>query len=291
MSLISINPAHAGDAHYRYQMERLRVKSDGRAGSGGGRSTELVNLVDVSRNVRRSPELLLAFLARRTGTTGRCSRKSGVEAHALKGHFAPDALQRHVVEFCERLVVCPGCGDCGTRVYAKGEREGAKKKRGALTIRMSCGACGWDGETAEQDARLAKICQDRAPAPGGEFAAAAPGNSTEMAKGATGDAVAETTKGARGDGDDSDAQKLAKYEKKLAKAEKKEGADAAAIAEIKRKVEKYATRLRAKTGAQGTGSEGADQTVAKDESDDDVEWFTDVSPEAVEARRVAALGE
>ena len=73
---------------------------------------------------------------------------------------------------------------------AKAEREGAKKKRGALTIRMSCGACGWDGETAEQDARLAKICQDRAPAPGGEFAAAAPGNSTEMAKGATGDAVA-----------------------------------------------------------------------------------------------------
>merc|ERR1719231_1446114 len=149
---------------------------------------------------------------------------------------------------------------------------------------MSCGACGWDGETAEQDARLAKICQDRAPAPGGEFAAAAPGNSTEVAKGATGDAVAETTKGARGDGDDSDAQKLAK-------AEKKDGADAAAIAEIKKKVEKYATRLRAKTGAQGTGSEGADQTVAKDESDDDIEWFTDVSPEAVEARRVAALGE
>ena len=63
MSLISINPAHAGDAHYRYQMERLRVKSDGRAGSGGGRSTELVNLVDVSRNVRRSPELLLASWA------------------------------------------------------------------------------------------------------------------------------------------------------------------------------------------------------------------------------------
>ena len=35
MSLISINPAHAGDSHYRYQMARLSVKVDGRAGSGG----------------------------------------------------------------------------------------------------------------------------------------------------------------------------------------------------------------------------------------------------------------
>merc|ERR550514_1028948 len=28
-------------------------------------------------------------------------------------------------------------------------------------MRMSCGACGFDGETAEQDARLAKICEGR----------------------------------------------------------------------------------------------------------------------------------
>ena len=292
MSRICINPAHAGDVHYRYQMERLCVKSDGRAGSGGGRTTELVNLLDVSRQLRRSPELLLAYLARRTGTTGRCSRKSGVEAHVLKGHFAPDELQRHIGEFCERLVVCPRCGDCGTCVYARAGREGAKKKKkhaAALTMRMSCGACGFDGETVEQDARLAKICEERAPAPGGEWAATAP-----AAECSAPDAPTRTTK-ARGDrdGDDADdAQKLAKYKKKLAKAEEKEGADAAAVAGIKKKIEKYETRLRAKTEEQDMGGESPGQKVAKDakSDDDDVEWFTDVSPDAVEARRIAALG-
>merc|ERR550514_1042501 len=113
---------------------------------------------------------------------------------------------------------------------------------------MSCGACGFDGETAERDARLAKICEERAPAPGGEWAAAAP-----AAGGSAPDAPTGTTK-ARGDrdGDDADdAQKLAKYKKKLAKAEE-----------------------------QDMGSESPGQKVAKDgKSDDDVEWFTDVSPD------------
>merc|ERR550514_1667414 len=151
---------------------------------------------------------------------------------------------------------------------------------------MSCGACGFDGETAERDARLAKICEERAPAPGGEWAAAAP-----AAGGSAPDAPTGTTK-ARGDrdGDDADdAQKLAKYKKKLAKAEEKAGA--AAVAGIKKKIEKYETRLRAKTEEQDMGSESPGQKVAKDaKSDDDVEWFTDVSPDAVEARRIAALG-
>merc|ERR1711939_753308 len=109
---------------------------------------------------------------------------------------------------------------------------------------------------------------------------------------------AEKTKDARsigGDGgddgsDDGDAQKVTKYKKKLAKAEKK-GVDAAEIREIKKKLEKYEARMEKKTVRKVMQGEPTAEQGTKHESDDDidVEWYTDASPEAVSARRAEAL--
>ena len=65
----------------------------------------------------------------------------------------------------------------------------------------------------------------------------------------------------------------------------------AEIRELEAKLEKYEARALKEKKDKRETSKLADGTVANDESDDDdVEWFTDVSPDAVEARRVAALG-
>jgi len=229
MASISINPAHAADEHYRYRMDRLQVKPDGR---NKQRRTDLINLDTVSRQLCRSPELVRTYFARAVGTTGGLDRKSGIDIHFLSGHFTCVELERHLGAFCVRFVCCPVCGDCGTRLYACGDVK--KKKRADLRLRLSCGACGHDCETAEQDARLAKVCIDGAPKL--EVDAAASVGSGELKQ-----------------------NNKAKEEKKS------------------KKVASHKKKKEAKSDKEG-------------ESDCEVEWFTDCSAEAVEARRREALG-
>jgi len=131
------------------------------------------------------------------------------------------------------------------RVEERGERADD------LRLRIGCGACGFDGETAEQDARLAKVCAEGAPTPGEEVAAA-PEGKTKKTKEVKKTKEEKKTK----------ENKKTKEEKK-AKEEKKKKA----------------------TPPSSKKDEGEDE-----DEDDDVEWFTDLSPEAIEARRVEALG-
>lgn len=260
MATLTINPAASDDEFYRYQMSRLLAKPDGR---NKQRRTALENLEEVSLQLRRSPALLRTFLARSVGTTGGCDRKGGTPAHFLSGHHTADVLQRHVAQFCTRLIVCPACGDCGTRLYVTSARSGGGAKKKApraedLRLRLGCGACGFDGEAVEQDARLAKACADDAPPARAEDAAVTLTEEDAKAK------------------DDSNGRKKKKKEKK-----EKKGADPTTPEADPNRNERKAKGEK--------GKKTKPQTDDAD-SDDDVEWFTDLSPEAVQARRNEALG-
>jgi len=160
-SRININATYAGDAHYRYHMSPLEIKASGRNAKQNISRTYLTNLADIAKELRRSPELILQCIC--VGTTSRCDRSSGIPSWYIKGGADQRQMQERIMQFCGHYVVCPKCGDCGTRLYAKA--KSSKKAKGSeYRIRMSCGACGNDAATEAQDPQLGKcVAQHETP--------------------------------------------------------------------------------------------------------------------------------
>ena len=131
-------------------MAPLDVKSDSRSKQ---RRTVINNIAQVSHQLRRSPELLIGYLAGKA-TTGLCDRSSGQPIWYLKGRYDRAPLQARISEFCQELVVCPRCGDCGTRLYATVR---GSKKRQERQIHIDCGACGGCQELSKVEPKLAKL--------------------------------------------------------------------------------------------------------------------------------------
>merc|ERR1712093_23681 len=155
-TMFNINEKFSGDSHYRYKMPALEVREDGRSKQ---RKTWLNNLTDVAESLRRNPELLVQWYA--AGTSGGADLSAGYPRWYLKGQFSAAELQQKTRDFCAKLVVCPRCGDCGTRLYST--VHGSKKKPQRI-IHLVCGACGFDGASKEQDAKLARHVPERAAA-------------------------------------------------------------------------------------------------------------------------------
>jgi len=158
MANININEKHAADSFYRYHMPALEVKADGR---NKQRRTYLANLECIANALRRPPELLLAFISTPLGTSGQCDTASGTPQWFLKGHHERGVLQKSIMDLCSQLVVCPKCGDCGTRLYIV---TTGVKKRAESSIRIKCGACGANEKTAFQDKKVAKSIPEAPPA-------------------------------------------------------------------------------------------------------------------------------
>jgi len=160
MASLNINSAHHADKHYRYKMAALDAKQDGRSKQ---RKTFLLNLPEIARQLRRSPELLIQWISldpKCAGTTGGFDSSSGQPRWYIKGHHDTRTLQESLNALCGELVVCQKCGDCGTRLYTV--NEGGTKKKPIRRINMSCGACGAEAMTARQDPKLARHLPDRA---------------------------------------------------------------------------------------------------------------------------------
>jgi len=134
------------------------VKADGR---NKQRRTYLVNLECIASALRRPPALLLAFISTPLGTSGQCDTASGTPQWFLKGHHERGVLQKSIMDLCSQLVVCPKCGDCGTRLYTV---TTGVKKRSESSIRIKCDACGANKKTAFQDKKVAKSIPEAPPA-------------------------------------------------------------------------------------------------------------------------------
>ena len=121
----SLNINGSEDPFYRYKMPGIQVRIVGR---GNGKNTVLTNLEAVARALRRPPMLVAKHLALSSST----ELKHG--GTVLPGWHSADDLQRRLEPFINDFVLCPVCGDCGTKLFC----ESTKK---SVTIQMRCGAC------------------------------------------------------------------------------------------------------------------------------------------------------
>jgi len=123
-------PSSAKDAAYRYKMDRLVTKIEGR---GNGIKTVLLNVCDIAGQMKTDAKYITKYLGIEVGAQSLFDddRNCGI----VNGKHEAPALQAELQKFIEMFILCPHCNF--PELHHK-----IKKKR----IEAQCMSCGWNDE-------------------------------------------------------------------------------------------------------------------------------------------------
>lgn len=130
MSLLSIPSYKTDDPNYRYKMPRLVAKVEGR---GNGIKTNIVNMGDIARALKRPPDYPTKFCGTELGAQSKFDPAEG-KAIVNGAHEQRD-LQALIDKFIEKFVLCENCRLPEIDLIVKKGR-----------VQYSCNACGKKGE-------------------------------------------------------------------------------------------------------------------------------------------------
>ncbi|EKX73208.1 eukaryotic translation initiation factor 5, putative [Theileria equi strain WA] len=128
MSLVNI-PRYRDDPNYRYKMPRIQSRIEGR---GNGTKTNISNMGDIARALKRPPTYATKFFGCELGAMSKFEEAE--EKALINGAHTEKALSLILDKFIELYVLCPQCQLPEIEVIVK---------RGAL--HSSCNACGHKG--------------------------------------------------------------------------------------------------------------------------------------------------
>lgn len=134
MSLINVR-RDVSDAFYRYKMERLQTKIEGK---GNGIKTVIVNLSSVAQSLARPGSYLIKYFGFELGAQTNIDPRD--DRWIINGAHDPAKLQDHLDGFINRFVLCKKCKNPETVVNIKDEH-----------ILLDCKAC---GQRTDVDIRL-----------------------------------------------------------------------------------------------------------------------------------------
>jgi len=128
MAMLNI-PSSNSDPNYRYRMPRLVSKIEGR---GNGIKTNIMNMGDIARALKRPPEYTTKFCGTELGTQSKFDTAEGKSI--VNGAHDPRDLQVLIDKFVEKYVLCPNC--------SLPEIDLVLKKG---LVGCNCNACGYNG--------------------------------------------------------------------------------------------------------------------------------------------------
>lgn len=123
------------DPFYRYKMERLQSKIEGK---GNGIKTVIVNLNSVAQSLSRPPAYLIKYFGFELGA--QANAKPADDRWIINGAHDAPKLQDYLDGFIARFVLCKKCKNPETDVIIKDEQ-----------ITLDCKAC---GQRSDVDPRL-----------------------------------------------------------------------------------------------------------------------------------------
>ena len=103
MSQVNIG-GDANDRFYRYKRDVIQTRSEHKHGV----QTRLLNLFAIARQLHVSVEPLVSFIKRRLGLNLTVDRAA--EYCIIQGAISTESLERAIVQFIERHVLCRQCG-------------------------------------------------------------------------------------------------------------------------------------------------------------------------------------
>jgi len=116
------------DAFYRYKMEAVECEHKRRRNK-----TAIFNMVQIAKDLNRSPEEVIKYLGHALSSSGSYSSKS--REYLLNGTHSEPIIQEKLQEYCESFVVCGLCSNPETEYRIKRE-----------AIFLKCAACGGRSE-------------------------------------------------------------------------------------------------------------------------------------------------
>lgn len=126
MAWLSVDPERSDDRFYRYKMEALEVKHEGR---GNGAQTAIMNLKNVARDLETPVEAVARHFRLHLGMSGRFSDGR----YTFRGHHSADDLTGSLYVYITEIVLCSRCRNPET--YLGGKRR----------LKRGCKACGHKG--------------------------------------------------------------------------------------------------------------------------------------------------
>lgn len=123
------------DPFYRYKMERLQSKIEGK---GNGIKTVVVNLNSVAQSLSRPPAYLIKYFGFELGA--QANAKPSDDRWIINGAHDAPKLQDYLDGFIAKFVLCKKCKNPETDVIIKGDQ-----------ITLDCKAC---GQRSDVDPRL-----------------------------------------------------------------------------------------------------------------------------------------
>ncbi|KAF4971673.1 hypothetical protein FSARC_1551 [Fusarium sarcochroum] len=134
MALVNVR-RDVSDAFYRYKMERLQTKIEGK---GNGIKTVVVNLSSVAASLARPGSYVIKYFGFELGAQTNIDPKD--DRWIINGAHDAPKLQDHLDGFINRFVLCKKCKNPETDVVIKDDR-----------ILLDCKAC---GQRTDVDIRL-----------------------------------------------------------------------------------------------------------------------------------------
>ena len=120
------------DSNYRYKMEALCTKIEGR---GNGIKTILVNLNRIGADLKRNPEEILKYLGQKKGANTTAIQ----DKYILNGSFDSQDLQSEIYNYIEGYVKCFQCKLPETTYFKKSKKLFTK-----------CSACSGECEIVDK---------------------------------------------------------------------------------------------------------------------------------------------
>jgi translation initiation factor 5 len=246
MALQNIGAANSDDAFYRYKMPRMITKIEGR---GNGIKTNVVNMVDIAKALARPASYTTKYFGCELGAQSKFDEKTGTSL--VNGAHETSKLAGLLENFIKKYVQCYGCGNPETEIVITKTQM----------LQLKCAACGFVSDVDMRDKLTSFILK----------------NPPEQKKGSKDKkAMRRAEKERMKEGEAADEEL-----KKVKKDVKKKGTSS------KDGITKNSTS-RKKTGGSDDGHPSPPESHADEkeemEDDDDVQWQTDTSLEAVNQR-------
>ncbi|KAI5299883.1 hypothetical protein KEM55_001240 [Ascosphaera atra] len=232
------------DPFYRYKMERLQAKIEGK---GNGIKTVIVNLNTVAQAVGRPPAYLIKYFGFELGAQAN-AKPADNDRWIINGAHDAAKLQDYLDGFISRFVLCKKCKNPETVFIIKDGR-----------IIMDCKACGQRSECDNRHKLAAFILKNEAAGAGKK------GSTKKERREKKSRRDRNNERQANGTGNASDEAASPNGEDGSA-ADEDEAPDAGSDDEFTRRIQSQA------------------QAIAHDKEIADDEWAVDVSAEAVAAR-------
>lgn len=126
VELLAVNPKKGDDKFYRYKMQRIQVKVEGK---GNGIKTVVVNLSNVALSLARPGSHVIKWFGLDLGAQTNIDPPD--DRWIINGSHDAAVLQKSLYIFIEKFVLCDDCGNPETELVIKDD-----------VIRKDCKACG-----------------------------------------------------------------------------------------------------------------------------------------------------